>query len=297
MSLFLVEGNIEWYKVFYMVARYGNLSRAAEKLFITQPAVTHTIKQLEAHLGNQLLFRTSRGVKLTENGEILYQHIEKAFQHLMTAERMLVEIHQLQQGEITIGAGDTLCKHYLLPYLKMFHETYPDIKIQVTNRTTQETIRLLKDGVIDFGIINLPVQDSQVAIRQSLSLQDCFIASRKFSELAEGYITPAILVNYPLILLESGSSIRQHINWYFRSHGLEIAPEIELGSVDLLADFARAGLGIACIIHNFTEPFSLQGDLFEIRLTPPIPTRNIGVVTLKSVPLSSAARKFIDMLP
>src|SRR5258708_2004493 len=140
-----MKANLEWYRVFYHTARSGSFSKAAELLYITQPAISYAIKQLESTLGGKLFFRSSKGVTLTAEGEVLYQFIEQAFGFLTKAEQQIAEMHQLLRGEIRIGAGDTLCKHYLLPYLEAFNSSHPDIKIQVTNRTSRETVQLLKD--------------------------------------------------------------------------------------------------------------------------------------------------------
>lgn len=289
--------SMEWYRVFHAVARFGSLSRAAEELHITQPAVSHTIKQLEAALGGKLFFRVPRGVKLTAEGELLHRHVEQAFGFIAAAERQLGEMHELRRGRVRIGAGDTLCKHYLLPHLARFHRTYPDIAIQVTNRTTPETVKLLKEGAIDFGIVNLPVDDRQIAIRESVAIRDCFVAGERYKELAAAPLPLARLTAYPLLMLEQGSSTRDYVDRFFREAGVALAPEIELGSLDLLVQFAQHGLGVACVIRNFAEEELASGALYEVALDPPIPPRRIGLVTLHGVPLAAAARRFMDMLP
>ncbi|RCW39898.1 LysR family transcriptional regulator [Paenibacillus prosopidis] len=289
--------NMEWYRVFYFTAKAGSLSKAAEELYITQPAVTHSIKQLEARLGGQLFFRTSKGVKLTNEGELLFKYIEQAYNFISTGERKIAEMHQLMDGEIKIGAGDTLCKHYLLPYLETFHQTYPAIKFQVTNRTTPETINLLKQGKIDFGIVNLPIQDPKITIQESVSIEDCFIAGEKFKHLSEEPVSLETLVGYPILLLEKGSSIRAYIDWFTGRSGVTIKPEIELGSIDLLMEFTRTGFGIACVIKNFITKELAQSSVYEIKLTNSIPPRKIGIIKLKDVPLSTAASRFIELLP
>ncbi|QYR23030.1 LysR family transcriptional regulator [Paenibacillus sp. sptzw28] len=286
--------NMEWYRVFYFTAKTGSLSKAAAELFITQPAVTHTIKQLEAKLGGRLFFRTSKGVKLTSEGETLYQYIEQAYHFIENGERMIAEMHQLNDGEIKIGAGDTLCKHFLLPHLRTFHETYPAVKIQVTNRTTPETVELLKQGRIDLGIVNLPIADKALEIRETMRTQDCLIAGEAFKQLSERKRSWEELSEYPVLLLEKGSVTRAFFDRYAERQGVIIKPEIELGSVDLLVEFARTGLGIACVVRNFIADELKAGEVYEIQLKKPIPARGIGIVTLKDVPLSAAADRFIQ---
>jgi LysR family cyn operon transcriptional activator len=292
-------GSLEWYRVFYITAKAGSFSKAAEELFITQPAVSYAIKQLEERLEGQLFFRTSKGVKLTSEGELLFGYIEKAYHLIETGEKQLSSIHDLQSGEIKIGASDTLCKHFLLPHVEEFHGSFPGIKLQVTNRTTQETIQLLKQGRVDFGIVNLPIADDrQLIIQESMELQDTFVAgiAYKEKELDRSPIGLEQLTSYPLLLLEKGSSIRHYVDRFAQDQGLTLKPEIELGSIDLLVEFARIGLGIACVIRNFVTDELASGLLVEIKLREPIPPRRVGVVTLKGVPLSAAANHFIGML-
>ncbi|GIP36424.1 LysR family transcriptional regulator [Paenibacillus sp. J2TS4] len=290
--------NMEWYRAFYFTAVTGSLSKAAEELFITQPAVSYSIKQLETRLGGRLFFRTPKGVKLTAEGAVLFQYIEQAYHFVTAGEKQIAAMHHLLTGEIRIGASDTLCKHYLMPYVEAFHQNHPDIKIKVTNRTSQESIELLKRGKVDLAVVNLPLEDKQVTIRESLELQDCFVAGPAYRELADrGPISLETLLSQPLILLEQGSSTRRYFDRYVEAKGLEVQPEIELGSIDLMTQFARIGLGIACVIRNFVEEELSGGALLEIRLEPGIPPRSIGIAVLKEVPLSSAAQTFVDMLP
>ncbi|OUM95823.1 MAG: LysR family transcriptional regulator [Thermobacillus sp. ZCTH02-B1] len=289
--------NLEGYRAFLAVAQSGSFSKAAEKLGVTQPAVSHTVRRLEERLGGPLFYRTPAGVRLTGEGEMLYKFVSQAFHFLENGERKIAEMRNLVAGEVKIGAGDTLCRHYLLPHLEAFHREYPGVKIQVTNRTTRETIALLKEGKIDFGIVNLPVKDSQLVIRESIPLHDCFVAGEAFRSLTERTLTWRELVLQPLILLEQGSNIRAYVDRFAKGQGVDIRPEFELGSIDLLVQFARIGLGIACVIREFVADELAKGTLHEIRLEKPLPPRRVGLVTLKEVPLSAAASRFLEKLP
>lgn len=289
--------NMELYRIFYYTARAGSISRAAEELFISQPAVSQSVKHLEDKLGGQLFFRTSKGVKLTGEGEVLFKYIEQAYNFITAAENKFTEMQNLLNGEIKIGASDTLCKHYLLPYLGSFHKDYPGVKIHVTNRTTPETINLLKKGKVDFGIISLPIEeDNHLIVTEGSSIQDCFVAGENYRELAESDIFLEKLLEYPLLLLEKESNTRRFIDNYAKAYGYEIIPEIELGSIDLLIQFAKYGLGISCVVRDFVINELDGRELFEIRLKEKIPPRKIGIATLKDVPLSAAAKKIINSL-
>ncbi|MCK9860891.1 LysR family transcriptional regulator [Paenibacillus sp. ATY16] len=293
-----MEVNLEWYRVFYWIAKTGSLSKAAEQLHITQPAVSHTVKQLESTLGGQLFFRTPKGVTLTQEGAVLLQYIEQAFQSVQIGEKAIAEMNNLHNGEIAIGASDTLCKHYLLPYLERFHEQYPGVRVRVTNRTTPETLALLKEGKIDFGIVSLPVSDKQVAIRESTLLQDCFVGGKGYQSLSDGPpITLDQLNSYPLLLLEKGSSTRSYLDDYAAARGIAFTPEFELGSVDLLVQFAKSGFGLAFVIRNYVMEELQRGELVEIPLAEPLPGRHIGIATLRGIPMSSATKSFLALLP
>ncbi|MEK3672313.1 MULTISPECIES: LysR family transcriptional regulator [unclassified Paenibacillus] len=290
--------NLEWYRVFYWIARTGSLSRAAEHLHITQPAVSHTIKQLENSLGGQLFFRTAKGVILTKEGEVLFHYLEQAFNFVDIGEKALAEMNNLNSGEIAIGASDTLCKYFLLPYLEQFHALHPRIRIRVTNRTTPETITLLKEGKIDFGIVSLPASDKQVEFYESQPIQDSLVGGKDFQNLAaEGPLAIEALHHYPLLILEPGSSTRRYLDHYAASCGVKLEPEFELGSVDLLVQFASSGFGLAFVVRNYITEELKSGKLFEIPLKPPVPERRIGIATLRGVPLSSATRAFLELLP
>ena len=289
--------NLEGYRAFLAVAQSGSFSKAAEKLNVTQPAVSHAIRRLEERLGGPLFYRMPAGVRLTSEGEVLHKFVSQAFHFLENGERKIAELRQLIGGEVKIGAGDTLCRHYLLPHLEAFHREHPAVKIQVTNRTTRETIALLKEGKIDFGIVNLPVKDSQLAVRESIPLHDCFVAGEAFRDLAARTLTWQELVRHPLILLEQGSNIRACIDRFAKGQGVNIQPEFELGSIDLIVQFARIGLGIACVIREFVAEELARGTLHEIRLDVPLPPRRVGLATLKDVPLSAAASRFLEKLP
>jgi LysR family cyn operon transcriptional activator len=290
-----MEFNLEWYRVFYWTARLGSLTKAAEKLHITQPAVSHTLKQLEGVLGGQLFFRTTKGVTLTAEGEVLFNFVEQAMHFIEIGEKKFSEMQELFYGEINIGASDTLCKHFLLPHLEQFHKLYPEIRIRVTNRTTPETITLLKEGRIDFGVVNLPAFDLKIDFRTSSTQQDCLVGNHEYAELAENPLPLEELHQYPLLLLEGGST-RNFLDEYAASNGITLKPELELGSLDLLTQFAQSGFDLTFIVREYITEELSTGKLIEIPLSPPIPERHVGIATLKGMPLSAASKRFLEFL-
>lgn len=288
--------NSELYKVFFFVAKCKSVSRAAEQLFISQPAVSRSIKQLEDRLGCMLFFRTSRGVSLTKEGETLFTYVEMAFNFLFIGEKKISQIRNLNEGELSIGVGDSICKHYLMPYLKRFNTENPGINIHITNQKTFEIVNRLKEGKIDLGLVNLPLDDEMLRISKLMDVHDCFVVGEKLKDLAQDKISLRSLIKHPIMLVEKGSNSRKYIEEYFQNNKMRIEPAFELGNFELLAQFAIINLGVACVIKEFFLQELETAQLFEISLKEGIPARSIGVASLKMVPLSSAAKEFIYLL-
>lgn len=288
--------NWELYKVFCYAARTRSLSEAAKQLYITQPSVSHSIKLLEEQLGLQLFSRVPRGVELTKDGAVLYSYLEHAFSFISLAEEKINELTHLTSGEIKIGGSDSLCKHFLMPFLESFHAEFPDIQINLVHGTTPEIVKHLKEGRIDLGIVRMPVADEQLHIDEGIPLQDCFVAGPKYRELAGRELTMEELLQYPIILFSSNSNSRGFITGLFQERGLELQPEIELGSVDLLIEFAKIGFGISFVTKEFVAKELEEGTLFEIRLKEPLPPAKTGIITLKRMPLSNAAGAFVSRM-
>ncbi|MEJ6951899.1 LysR family transcriptional regulator [Natronospora cellulosivora (SeqCode)] len=288
--------NLEKYKVFYFTAKYKSFSAAAEELFISQSAVSQAIKQLEIELDSQLFLRTGCRIKLSAEGKVLFKYIEQAYTLILNAEKKIDSIHKLESGELVIGAGDTNCKYYLLDYLQNFHQKYPAVNIKVTNRTTDEIIELLKKGQVDLGIINLPYDTKNIEVIKSREIQDCFVAGKKYQGLIYQQLSLNELSKYPLLLLEEKANTRKYIDKIAFEYGAELKAEIELGSVDLLIEFAKIGLGIACVVEDFVEEELAAGSLFKLNVQEEIPGRSIGIAYLQDIPVSRAADCFIELL-
>lgn len=287
--------NFELYKIFYYTVTTGGFSNAAAKLFITQSAVSQAIKNLETKLGAALFYRHSRNLKLTPEGEILFTHIEQAYNFIKTGERKLTEIQNLDAGEIRIGASDTVCKYFLLPYLEKFHRLYPKVKIQFLNRTSPKILENLKNGAIDFGIITLPLDDKSINVREIATVTDIFVAAPKFAALKERRIKLAELSDYPLLLLEKASATRRNFDAFLQRNHITLVPEIELESVDLLVEFARIGMGVAHVLRESAAAPLERGELFEVEVEEKLPQRKLGLATMAQVPLSKAAEAFVGL--
>ncbi len=292
-----MNADLDLYSIFCTVARCGSLSHAARELYVSQPAISQSMHRLEYMLGCTLFTRTSRGITLTSEGKMLYSYAEKAISLISAAEDKLNRMRTLQSGALMIGASDTLCQFFLLPYLNEFHAIYPDIQLQVTNRTTPETVELIKTGKVDIALVNLPVEDDSLSVRSVMKVHDAFVASHKhFSHLENRAVPFAELAHEPLVLLERVSNSRKYLDDFASICGVTLNPSIELGAHSLLVQFAQIGLGVACVTGEFAEDAITSGDLFEIELEPPMPSRSIGLISLEGVPLSAAADVFINIV-
>lgn len=290
--------NFELYKVFYYVANTLSFSEASNHLFISQSAVSQSIKLLEEKMGCKLLFRNTKQVKLTREGQILYNYVEQAFNFIKSGERSINELSSVTTGEIRIGASDTICKYYLMPYFKSFIRLYPNIKIHVTNRTSPKCVELLKKGSVDFSLVNLP-EDTSIPgmnIRKVKDIQDVFIAGNSFPMLKGRKVSIKELEDYPVLVLEKDTVTRKYFDSLMKNNNVSIQPEIESGSVDLLVEMSKIGLGIAFVISDCINDALNRGEIFTLDLEEKIPPRGLGLLTLNSMPLPAAAQKFISLL-
>lgn len=287
--------SLDLYKIFCVVVRSGNMSVAAKELFISQPAVSMAMRQLEEKLGMILLIRSSKGIKTTAEGDVLYKYLNQALGLIETAENKFTALVNLQSGEIRIGASDTILSRFLMPYIESYTQEHPGISIKITNRTTCETLKLLKNGFVDIGFVNLPIEsDISLQIVECLTVHDCLIGGVKYQSLHDTGIRLSDISSYPLLMLERESNTRQYLDAYAQSHGVAFTPHIELGSSDLLVQFAEINLGVAYVIREFT--IIDDGKLFQIPVSPAAPPRHIGLVRRKDIPMSHAAESFMETI-
>jgi len=289
-------GSLDSYRIFAEVARRKSFSGAARALYISQPAVSLAIMNLENELGSRLFIRSPKGVTLTYEGKLLHEYVESALNLVNMGESKLAELHNLESGELKIGVGDTISKYFLLPYMVKFHQMYPKINLRVINRTTPDLCSLVKSGEIDLAICNLPVEDPALKIKKCISIHDVFVCGDRFREACSLPMSLKEIAELPLILLESKSNSRRYVEEYMLSRGVRVKAEIELGSHDLLLEFARFNFGVACVIEEFSRDYLEKGLLWKVELEEPIPKRAIGFCTLKSVPLSPASARFVEIV-
>ena len=274
-----MEQNLSTYRIFYEVAKSGNISKAAEQLYISQPAISKTIVRLEDSLEIKLFKRNSRGVSLTDEGKVLFQYIKDAFAHIQEAEETLQKMKDFHIGHLDIGASSTLCRFILLPYLKAFMKEYPNIRISLKNQDSGKTLHLLEDHQIDLALAALP---NKLGINQEIlmerEVEDILVAApqylRNLKNIRGGAFS--LFQDANVMLLEEQNLSRHHIENYLKENQIYCPQIMELNTMDLLIDSAKIGIGIAWVIRDFVEEDLKNGQLVEIKLPQPIEKRRIA---------------------
>ncbi len=292
-----MTANLEYYKVFYYVAKTGSFTASAKELSVSQSAVSQSVKQLEVFLSTTLFRRMAKGVQLTAEGELLFSYVKKGYEQIEMGEKKLSQMLNLELGEVKIGASDMTLRFYLLPFLEKFHENYPEIKVTVTNAPTPETLRFLKEGKIDFGVVSTPFEKEEgidaVKVRE---IHDTFVAGRKFISYKNKTLDFKDLETLPLIFLEGSTSTRMYMDSFLRENNVMVNPEFELATSDMVVQFAMRSLGVGCVVKDFAREALESGLLFELRFNKMIPKRDFSVVTDQRSSLSAAAKRLIDIL-
>ena len=284
--------NYELYKVFYYVATTLSFSEASKKLYISQSAVSQSIKALEGKLSQTLFIRNTKKVRLTPEGEILLRHIEPAISLIRRGESQLLE-SITTGGQIRIAASDTICRYFLVPYIERFHQAFPNLHIKVINATSIRCVDILKNGQADFIVVNYPnaYLNNLWSIKRIKQFRDVFVANQSFSQLKDRKLSLAELSEYPLLMLDKQSTTSEFLHSLFQQHQLELVPEAELSSNDLLIDLARIGLGVA-FVPDYCVPED-SDELFIVETRESLPQRELAVVYNDKLPVSPAVTEFL----
>lgn len=277
----MTEQNLSAYRIFYEVAKNGNISRAAKRLYISQPAISKSIVKLEEGLDTKLFRRNSRGVTLTDEGEVLYRHIEEAFGAIGEAELELRRMKDLNIGHLRLGASTTMCRYVLLPYLRKFIKRFPNIRVSIVTQDSGRTLSLLEARKLDLGITAEPKgKHPGLCLCSPRRIHDIFVATPQYlenlREISEG--EPDIFREANILLLDEHNMSRRHVDEYFKSIQREPQQVLEVSTMDLLIEFAKVGIGVSCVIKEFVAEELRSSQLSELPLEREIPSRNIGFI-------------------
>lgn len=291
--------NLELYRVFYTVARCGSLTKAAEELYISQPAVSQAIKQLETQLGTPLFNRLHKGMELSkQGGELIYGDVEKALRLLGGVEDKLSELKQSATGTLRIGASETIFQYILADKIVAYHNLYPQVKIELISDVSPRIIEFLKTDRCDVGFLNLPIEaDEGIVLADSVALlNDVFLAGNAFAELKGKALSVWDLQELPLLLLEPNTVARAAVDHFAESLGVRLHPAVEVGSWDFMKRLVTDGMGIGCLPREYALRRLRDGELFELNVTPAMPSRSVGLALPKNANMPFSLRAFINLL-
>lgn len=310
------QQNLNLYHIFYEVASCGNISGAAKKLFISQPAISKAISKLENNLSTTLFIRSSRGVRLTAEGELLFKQIETAFHAIHLGETQLLKNQQLGVGQLSIGVSTTLCKYMLLPYLKTYISANPHVKLSIYCQSSLETITALENGQLDIGLIGESERMGDLCFTPVEEIQDMFVTTKEYMEhlkerankenskskngqlhSSSGHEDYSNLLSHAtLLLLDKKNITRQYVEKYLLLKDITPEQQLEVTTMDLLIEFAKIGMGIACVISNFIEKELADATLIPFPTADPIPKRKIGFAYRKQTNPTNAMEKFLALI-
>ena len=278
----------DYYRVFYYVAKYGNITQAAKLMLNSQPNLTRTIKNLEAELGCALFSRSNQGMKLTPEGKRLYEHIKIAYEHIEMGEAEITDSRSLRSGSVYVAASEVALRCLLLPVLKKYRLRYPGIHIRISNHSTPQAIAALKGGTADIAVVTTPtVRSASLAERVIRPVNEVAVCSPYFSSLTGRQVSLSELTNFPLISLGEDTKSFEFYSGFFSSHGLAYRPDIEAFTADQILPMVAADLGVGFVPEEFLQ----NEDVNIIDLKEKIPERNIVLIKRKEQPLSVAAKE------
>jgi DNA-binding transcriptional LysR family regulator len=287
---------LELYRVFKEVAETGNISLAAKNLYISQSAVSQSVKQLETALQARLFSRSPRGVSLTGEGRLLYEYVRSALGLLSTGEDKLSQAQQLLLGTLVIGASDTVTSWFLTPYLESFHREYPGIRLKIVSGRSAKVLSLLKSGAVDIAFASSPPDRTSLTDWPCFATHSVFVAGSGYACDFDHVYSLQEIAAFPLILLERKASSRVFLEQYFLGGGVTLTPEIELSSRSLLVSLSRIGLGVAGVTLEFVQDGLDAGGIRLLKTDFTIPARSVDMCTLREVSPTAAASKFMEMV-
>ena len=285
--------NYEYYRLFYYVCKYHSITRAANVLRMSQPNVTRALNRLEEQLGCKLLVRSTRGVTMTPEGEVLFAHVEIAQEQLQAGESELAGITALESGALTISASETALNVFLLDKLREFHRRYPGVRLRIANHSTPQAIRALGRGLVDLCVITTPARlESTMRRTLLMPFQEILIAGRNFEFLQGRCWALKELQQYPLICLGSETMTYAFYNQFYLSNNLVLQPDTEAATTDQMLTLVRSELGLAFVPEPMARGNLARGRIVQLDLREHIPPRSVCLVYDHHRPLNTAAREF-----
>ncbi|MBQ6323784.1 MAG: LysR family transcriptional regulator [Bacilli bacterium] len=283
--------NLNSFKTFLEVANCKSFLEASNKLFITQPAVSRSISNLEADLGATLFYRANKGIALTPAGEVLVSYLNECKNLLESCGRVLEAMNDSENGKVVIGVQSHIVRNYLMGKIKHFRENHPNIKVILIDLSTNDLIEYLEKRKVDLVIDSSPIDSiyNNLVIEPVKILQTGFIKSSDYNKKIKNL---SDLENECIILPIARSSLRKNINNLFKENGLDIEPQLEYGTEELIIDSVRRNMGIGYVVKDAVDYLIDEGKIEYIDLKEQLPTMEINLVYINNF-LTNIGEKFI----
>lgn len=282
-------------QAFCYIVEEKSFSRAASRMFITQPAISMQIKSLEQGIGQALFDRSRKEVIPTEAGKILYRHARNIFDEIESARNQIDAVANLVRGRLTVGCSDTVSSYILPPYLSEFLKKYPELEITVQNRPSQHIVAMVLESSADIGFVTLPVVEQALSVRPFLSYNDVAICSKDHPFTKSARLDLPSLAAHRLLLLEPGTKSRMLLDEEFARARLSPSMIMGFGSVEVQKAFAKTGIGVA-IVPDFAVKTREDRNSLAVLPVKGINKREIGIVVRKNRILSIATQRFSDFI-
>ena len=280
---------------FYEVVREQSFTRAADKLFLTQPAISLQIKALESELDEILLERNRRQLRLTSAGEILFVHAKVMLARLEQARDDIAALKQVLSGRLAIGTSDTNCTYILPRVLAEFHARYPAVELDIRNRMSPEVGNLVLNDEVEFGLATLPVKHRDLVSESLFERRDVLICPPDHALGKRRRIGLKQLAEYPFLVLERGSTSRQLLEEVFQRQGLALQVEMSLGGIEIIKRYVEIGLGIALVPEVAVEAEVSAGKVRAVQVNG-LAKRQIGLIEHRQRRRSQATEAFLALL-
>jgi len=292
-----MEHSLASYRAFYETAVEGNISKAAVKLGVTQPAISKAINKLEQSFGTKLFNRSQRGVSLSPEGDVLFEHLRQAFYDIERGEEELRHLMDYAYGHLKIGSSSTLDKYILMPYLKEFFDEHPLVKLTIEDTSSAQTINSIQSRKLDIGAVILAKNDPNITFIKTMDVEDIFVCTPLYLKyLQEIYGSDTnVFETANIMLVNQGHMTRKHIDDYLRSRNLTPRRLLEFPTMDLLIEMAKINMGISAVIKEFVSTELKNGTLIEIPLKEKIPRRQAGFAYLESN-TNPSLQKFLNSI-
>ena len=289
--------SFEYYKIFYYVAKYENITKAAMVLKSSQPNVTRIIHILEDQLDCRLFLREPRGLKLTEEGKRLYAHVAIACQHLLDAEAELCRDKNVCSGTIELGVTETALHLFLLQNLHDFQTGYPEIKIRIQNNTTPEILKSLQNGRLDLAVVTTPFElHDALACEDLLTFREVPAGGPDYAALSDRPMTLKEFRLHSIIGLGYGTASYEYYRKVFIEQHLDYEPAMEVATADLVIPLLQNNLGVGFVPEPLAAPFFENDSLVPLTLNVPLPSREVKMLWDKSRSQSRATATFCSYL-